>query len=127
MADLQDVRTHLEFQGYRIEPRDQSFRAIHERYLNFLFKGYRGGVLFTIMFRGSAHAKSHLDDFRELVNALNVKYGAARAYVDKDGDFIMEAYHALPYQRAAFASFLEVWQMDTVLLFEVEQFRDYIE
>ncbi len=127
MADLQEIVTHLEFQGYEVEEGENNFRATHERYLNFLFKEFRGGVLITIMFAGSEYAKDNLSDFKEIVNEINARAGVARAYVDGDGDFMMEGYFPLPYNRAAFASFLEVLHADEAMLFQVEGLRDFFD
>jgi len=129
MTGLQEVQEHLEFQGYQIQELENGkhYRAVHERFLNFLFKTYRGGVLFTIIFRGSPHGKSHRGEFLDLVNELNTNAGVARAYLDQDTDFIFEGYCPLPYERAAFASFLDTWNQDTALIFQVQAFRDFLE
>lgn len=125
MADLQDFVTHLEFQGYKVEARDGYFRASHDRYLNVLFKEFRGGVLFTIVFGGSDFAKDNLEAFKELVNELNARFAAARAYVDGDGDFMMEGFFPMPYNKAAFVTFLEAIHADEGALVKFEELRDF--
>lgn len=129
MADILEVQKHLEFQGYTIQTLEQGkhYRATHDRFLNFLFKAYRGGVLFTIIFRGSAHGKALREEFLSLVNELNTNASVARAYLDSDTDFIFEAYCPLPYERAAFASFLDVWHADTALVFQIETFKEFLD
>ncbi len=129
MAETQEVQQHLEYLGYEIQTleRGKHYRAVHERYLNFLFKAYRGGVLFTIIFRGSAHGKANRREFLSLVNQVNANAGVARAYLDQDTDFIFEAYCPLPYERAAFATFIEAWHLDTALIFQVEEFRQFLD
>lgn len=125
MADLQDFVTHLEFQGYEVGERDGYFRATHDRFLNMLFKEFRGGLLFTIMFGGSDFAKENIEAFKELVNELNARFGAARGYVDGDGDFMMEGFYAMPYNKAAFVTFLEVLHADEGALVQFEELRDF--
>jgi hypothetical protein len=127
MSDLQDFVTHLEFAGYEVEAREHNHRATHDRYLNFLFKEFRGGVLVTIMFAGSDHAKSHLYEFKDLVNDINMRAGATRSYVDGDGDFMMEGYYPLPYNRTGFANFLEAVHADEGILFQTEGLRDFFD
>ncbi len=129
MADIQEVQQHLEFQGYTIQTLEHGkhYRAVHDRFLNFLFKAYRGGVLLTIIFRGSAHGKAHRNEFLSHVNELNTSAGVARAYLDQDTDFIFEAYCPLPYERAAFASFLDAWHADTALVFQIEAFKQFLD
>lgn len=84
-------------------------------------------MLFTLIFRGSEHGKAHRADFLTHVNEVNTNAGASRAYLDQGTDFIFEAYCPLPYERAAFAAFLDAWHTDTALVFQIEAFKQFLD
>ena len=48
------------------------------------------------------------------------------AYVDSDGDFVMEGYYPWPYQRQGLANFLEAWHGDMERAFSVEHIFDFV-
>lgn len=112
-ASLNQISEHLEFLGYTIEPgREDSFRATHATKPNFSLRAYAGGLLITAWYGTSAEALVNREGFLEAINVLNAQAIVSRYYVDKEYDFAAEAFYHPPYERVAFAQFMDLWDRD---------------
>jgi hypothetical protein len=109
-----DIAKHLEFLGYQVKVDDHVIQALHpaRRHFNMVIKKYRGGMLVDTFFRGSDYGKSHMDAWLTLINKLNKKAAAARYYIDDDGDMIIEGYYPGEYNKQAFATFLDAFDLE---------------
>lgn len=119
------ISQHLEFLGYSIEPRtDESFRALHEIKPSIAVRRMTGGCLITAWYGTQPEALVNREGFLEAINSLNALAIVSRYYVDKEFDFTAETFYVLPYERAAFAQFMELWDRDfmRVLDSDIEQY-----
>jgi len=107
-----DVMKHLEFSGYTVSSNTFRIKADHNEYLNMLLKSYRGGILTIAYFGANANGKVNKAALMDVVNELNAQASAARYYIDGDGDLVIEAYYPGEYERARFATFLDVFQLE---------------
>ncbi|MCX6623093.1 MAG: hypothetical protein NTY38_18905 [Acidobacteria bacterium] len=106
----EQVKTHLEFQGYTVTLAADRMVAKHSTKLNINLKKFRGGILVTGYLGGKVNDRLAS---LEMVNKLNADSGVTRVYLDKDGDWTFEAW--IPgYDKAGFAAFLTFWDQDTM-------------
>jgi len=110
-AQAEEIGKHLEFLGYKITIDEDKLEAQHNVYLNFTLRDYRGGMLLTAYFTGNEFSKTHQAEFLEFVNALNLGAAAARYYIDKDGDLLIEGYYPGTYDKANFGAFMDAFNL----------------
>ena len=113
---FKDFVNHLEFLGYTATTKKKAVHFKHPKNINFLFRMYRGGYLLTATFEGSEQGKQHLSDFLRLCNLGNSSATVAKFYLDKDKDFIVEAWYGGVYDKKHFGTFLNNWNTDWQLL-----------
>ncbi len=122
-----EVMEHLEILGYDVSMNTERVKATHKKHLNVFLKKYRGGILVTAIFGGTEYGKQHLDEFLKIVNQLNADAAAARYYVDKDGDLIVEGYYPGPYRKKNFTTFMEAYNYEsTNLADKLEKLKKFI-
>ncbi|RME07468.1 MAG: hypothetical protein D6812_00085 [Deltaproteobacteria bacterium] len=107
-----DLIKHLEFLGYDVSMDSERIIAKHSKHLNILLKKYRGGILVTAYFGGSAYGKQHRTEWLSVINALNQEAAAARYYLDGDGDLIIEGYYPGDYDKKSFGLFIETFNLE---------------
>ena len=105
-ANAKAVKQHLEFLGYNVIEEGDLMAAVHNDYLNIAVQGLRGGILVTAPVGTTPYAKSHRNEFLDLINDLNAVAVAARYYIDKDGDLAVEGYYPGEYNKATFELFM---------------------
>jgi hypothetical protein len=106
------IITHLQFLGYETVPGDRRVQAKHPRHILFVIKEYRGGLLFTVFFRGTEHSRQKREDFLEFANSFNRRANIARAYISEKGNLVFEAWYPGAYQKTTFSRFLDDWHKD---------------
>ncbi len=79
------------------------------------------------LFKGTDSSKKEREGFLNYLNSVNATTAALRCYVDKDGDFIMEAWFTGPYERGSFGRFMTVWDKDVTAALSKEEARKYIQ
>jgi hypothetical protein len=126
VQELETFDNHLEFLGYTIEKREKSHRATHDRYLNFTYRPFQGGTLFSMFYEGSDFAKSNPLLFHAWNGGLNAKAVCARFYIDSDGDFVMESWLPGRYDKQTFSTFVEQWQADGRRLMDDDESSKYL-
>lgn len=114
-----EIIKHLEFLGYDVSLDSERITGTHSENFNIYVKKYRGGMLFTSFLLSTDYGKEHLDDFLPLVNKLNQKASAVRWYVDGDGDLIIEGYYPGEYEKQAFSTFLDAYNLASVEIGEI--------
>ena len=123
--DLAQVSEHLEFLGYTIEAQlEDVFHASHATKPNLTVRAWLGGFLLTAWYGTTAESLVNREGFLETINLLNEKAVVSRYYVDQEYDFAAEAFYHPPYERAAFARFMELWDHDFARVrdSDIEQF-----
>lgn len=106
-----EVSQHLEFLGYQVSRDDEQITALHEKHANIVLKRYAGGILVSAYYVASDYGRSHRDEFIRLANQLNADAAAARYYVDKDGDLVIEGWYPGAYRKDTFGLFLENYNL----------------
>lgn len=104
--------THMEFLGYKTLIKKKVAFFKHPKHMNLLLRKYKGGYLFTATFRSTAHAKKSLKKFRMICNMSTGKATLAKFYLDKDNDFIIEAWFPGEYEKDRFALFINTLNND---------------
>ena len=116
LADLparaDEIKTHLEMLGYTVEKTDKALRCKHDKHVNIFVRSYKGGILISGYFTGNEYSKTHRAEFLEFINTLNKEATVIRAYIDKDGDLMLEAWFVGDYDRARFGKFVDAWHTD---------------
>ncbi|WP_456432908.1 hypothetical protein [Nitratifractor sp.] len=107
--DAIKVIKHLEFMGYDAKADAKHIIAKHPKELNIFIKKYNGGMLVTAYFGSNDYGKKHQMDLIKVVNDLNRAAVAARFYIDKDGDLVIEGYYPGSYERKRFGIFMEAF------------------
>ena len=112
-ADFDQIARHLEFLGYEVtEEQEGRLVARHSSKPNLVARDYKGGCLLTAYFGADAGARRDRLGYLETINNLNSPATVARFYADSDNDFATEAFYNLPYDRAAFGRFMDLWDQD---------------
>lgn len=126
--EVDDITSHLEFMGYDVTVNQERLSAKHGNNPNILLKKFRGGILISGFYTGTAYAKSHRSQFMATVNNLNNESIAGRFYVDKDGDLVLEGYYPGPYNKKAFSAFMDNFnQTNKLLSGHFTELKDFIE
>ena len=107
-----EIKAHLELLGYTVEKTDKALRCQHSTHLNIFVRQYKGGILISGYYVGNEYSKSHRAEFLEFVNTLNKEATIIRAYIDKDGDLMLEGWLVGEYERARFGQFIDSWHTD---------------
>lgn len=107
------VVSHLEFLGYDVTVNEKHILAKHPKYLNILVKKYRGGMLLTSFFGGKEYGKKNIGSWQTLVNTLNREAAAARYYISKSGNLVIEGYFPGAYEKKRFGAFLTVYNLES--------------
>jgi hypothetical protein len=112
-AELDQIAGHLEFLGYAISADDEGrVVARHPSKPNLVVRDYRGGCLLTAYFTAGAAAGEDRAGYLDVINSLNSPATVARFYADDDDDLAAEAFYNLPYDRASFGRFMDLWDQD---------------
>ena len=106
------IITHMEFLGYTTVLRKKVAYFKHPKLVNLLLRRYRGGFLFTSTFRSTPFAKKRLNTFRKICNVCSGKATMTKFYLDKDNDFIIEAWFPGEYEKKRFALFINTMNSD---------------
>lgn len=112
-AGLARITRHLESLGYSVQKKEDRLLVTHPERFNFILREYRGGILLTSFLDAAPAARDDRKGYLEFINTFNAEAALARAYADKDGDFLVEAWMPGDYDKPLFQDFLEVWDADT--------------
>lgn len=110
---MKKVCTHLEFMGYNIQIDEKVTKAKHDSRLNILLRDFNGGILLTAFFSGNDFAKRDRAGYLEFINGMNQKAAVTRVYADRDNDLAFEGWYPGMYDKAAFGTFIDLWDHDT--------------
>lgn len=120
MDEMVEVKNHFEFLGYTVIEGEDLLRCKHLDHMSISVQQFKSGILFVNFFSGSEYSKTHRTEFLEFCNSLNAKAVMVRAYVDKDGDLVLEGWFMGTYERQRFGGFIEIWHRDTERLLTEE-------
>ena len=109
---IDELKVHLEFLGYDLDPKDAALFITQPGRFSWLLRDFNGGVLYRKIFSASEAGHAQLPDLYRLANAMNAEASLTRCYVDKDGDMVVEAWHANLYERRAFGRFINGLEAD---------------
>lgn len=120
---LDKIANHLEFLGYEIEQEVEEdgkaeFRALHPKFYNIFVRELGFGVILMAYLNANDDGKMQPDKVYRCVNAFNQSARVARGYMDKDFDFVMEAWFPSHYDKVTFGRFMESYNADTRLIFD---------
>ncbi|ERT04778.1 bacterial sensory transduction regulator family protein [Lyngbya aestuarii BL J] len=122
---LAKYRNHLEFYGYRIEEIEDRLYCRHSRKSNLILNAISDrGVLISIVY--SFEPDFERLDMLEYVNELNLYFTFMKAYLDEDGDLILETFFEGEYDRTNFSILLDNIEYDTEILLENELTQEYL-
>lgn len=118
-------RNHVEFSGYRVEEGEEILFCRHPRKPNLMIKaiGSRGVLVSNIY---SCQTETLRSEILEYVNDLNAIFLFIKAYIDADGDFVLETFFEGEYDRTNFSILLENIEDDVDRLFRHELTAKYI-
>ncbi len=122
----EDIKTHLEYLGYEVTLHDGALTARHQRNLNISMKPYADGLLVTSIFGLSESGKANRLGLYKLVNELNATAAASRFYVDQDDDLLVEGYFPGAYDRARFATFIDVYNASLSHMTRIDNLGDFV-
>lgn len=118
--NARDIQEHLEFNGYTVEVNDQRMLAKHASKPNISLRKYHGGILLTSTYIGTDEGHNSRRRMIDIANSLNVDAVAARYYIDKDTDLIVEGYYSGVYDKEAFGIYLEKFNLFQAQLGKVD-------
>jgi hypothetical protein len=105
------IKTHLEYLGYSVTiDADKDLLCSHRTYFNFVAREIQGGLILRAGF-------GPVDENREaqllpLINQFNALSLATIAYVTDKKRLGLSGWYPLPYEKAGFTAFFEVWHKD---------------
>jgi Putative bacterial sensory transduction regulator len=106
-----DYKTHLEFLGYTVTETDKALLAKHPQNFNVYVRTYQGGVLINSIFGTSPKGKKDRIGLLTFLNDMNRGSVAARYYVDKEDDVIIEGWYPGAYDKTRFSLFLDKYNL----------------
>jgi len=110
--------SHLEFLGYTLNTIDAEKHitgAKHPTRHNLVVRPWRYGALLSASYGATPAAKADKTGEMALLkvaNEFNMGFTLCRAVLDKDKDFIMEAYYPVAYNKRDFGVFLDTIEND---------------
>ena len=119
---IEEYAEHLEFLGYKLD-RIDGIAASHERFPNVKILEKGGGLLMVAWFGVKEEAVAEAMNY---ANSLNQQAVATRYLIDGDGDFAMEGWVPGEYSRNTFATFMELWHRDWMLVQGHERSSDIL-
>jgi len=118
--NARDIQEHLEFNGYTVEVNDQRMLAKHASKPNISLRKYNAGILLTSTYIATDEGHNSRRRLVDIANALNIDAVAARFYIDKDTDLIVEGYYSGVYDKEAFGIYLEKYNLFQAQLGKVD-------
>jgi len=115
-AIINNIVSHLEFLGYKVEKMEGWFRCHHERKKTFIFSNHYGGVLLSAWYQSNDFAKENKEDFLHYINQLNQKTIVTRVSLDGKGAINFDAWFPGIYGKEQFGLFMDLWDYDTAEL-----------
>lgn len=112
-SELPPVAAHLKSLGYETAKEGIGLKAKHTKHFDVFVKQFGDGILFTVYLTTKESARKNKCALMEFVNALNNENTAARAYLNKDGYLVLEAWYPSAYQKSSFTVFANEWITDT--------------
>jgi len=109
--DSDQYKTHLEFLGYTVTETEKALLAKHPSHFNIYVRTYQGGILINSIFGTSAKGKKDRIGLLTFLNDMNRGSVAARYYVDKDDDVIIEGWFPGTYDKSRFSVFLDKYNL----------------
>ena len=122
-----DYKTHLEFLGYTVTDADKALLAKHPQNFNIFVRSYNGGVLINSVFSGTDKAKSDRIGLLNFLNDMNSGSVAARYYVDKDNDVIIEGWYPGSYDKPRFSLFIDKYNLIGQQMHDSNVAKDYLQ
>jgi hypothetical protein len=113
---INNIISHLEFLGYKIEKMEGWFRCHHERKKTFIFSDQYGGILLSAWYRSNDFAKENKGEFLHYINQLNRKTIVTRISLDGEGAINFDAWFPGIYDKEQFGLFMDLWDYDTAEL-----------
>jgi hypothetical protein len=118
--NAREIQEHLEFNGYTVEVNDQRMLAKHASKPNISLRKYNAGILLTSTYIGTDEGHNSRRRMIEIANSLNIDAVAARFYIDKDTDLIVEGYYSGVYDKEAFGIYLDKYNLFQAQLGKVD-------
>ena len=112
---MEQFLNHMEFLGYTITREEKFARARHEKNSNLVAQPMKAGVLFSCFFSHGAAGIEDRDGYLKAINIANRRVLVARFYTDKDEDLVIESWYPGLYEKAAFGSFIDIYNRDIIL------------
>jgi hypothetical protein len=110
---INNVVSHLEFLGYKIEKMERWFKCHHERKKTFIFSNYYGGILLSAWYQSNDFAKENKGDFLHYINQLNQKTIITRISLNDEEAINFDAWFPGIYDKEQFGLFMDLWDYDT--------------
>lgn len=108
---------HLEFNGYRVEERDNSLDCDHHSKPCFFVDYYPNTKQISIYYAYDFKSNIQRESLLEYVNDLNSKFKAMKAYIDENNLLVTEIFLEDDYDRTKFSILLEKIQNDIIKIF----------
>jgi hypothetical protein len=109
--DSDSYKNHLEFLGYTVTETEKALLAKHPQNFNIYVRAYQGGILINSIFGTSPKGKKDRIGLLTFLNDMNRGSVAARYYVDKEDDVIIEGWYPGAYDKARFSLFLDKYNL----------------
>ncbi|MBS1170456.1 MAG: hypothetical protein H6R01_1374 [Burkholderiaceae bacterium] len=106
-----EIKAHLEFMGYEVSYFKDHMVAKHPIHPNFLLSQQASGMIATKPFKSNATGKQNRAKLLAISNDLNAGALAARYYIDKENDMVVEAFYPGSYSKQSFTLFIDAFNM----------------
>jgi hypothetical protein len=113
---IDNIISHLEFLGYKIERKEGWFRCHHERKKTFILSNHYGGILLSAWYQSNDFARNNSGDFLLYINQLNRKAIVSRVFMGDEGSLNFDAWYPDSYDKEQFGLFMDLWDYDTAEL-----------
>lgn len=123
---LARYRTHLEFNGYRVEENEEEIVCRHPRKPNLCARQVtdRGVLISTVYtFQDMVGRREVL----EYLNSLNSEFIFLKAFVDEENNLILETFFEGEYDRTNFSILLDNIEYDMNVLAQHELTEAYLQ
>lgn len=110
--------------GFALEWKEGKVRPYaflkHPRLPNVSLDLFQGAAKITAYFGTKESAKSEPKELLQILNKLNREAGAAKFYLDRDGDFTIEAVFPATYSKLDFGAYWLILERDLQSIYETD-------
>ncbi len=116
---MEEVTTYLQNSGYSVEKQQGYFTFEHPERMWFAVQETDKGLVFSTVVTGDTDLDPQTAENLSLVNLINRNSAISSFNISEEHGLQIKAFYPGPYDQSCCGSFLELWDHDLNLFFEM--------